>query len=173
MTGPFDPPAAAVAEAVARALAEDLGPLGDLTAALVPPARRGGGPAAVASRRACWPAGPASTRPSARSTLGIAVDVARGPTATGWRPGTTSPMVRGPLRRVLTAERTALNFLCHLSGVATLTRRFVDAAAAANPATRIWDTRKTLPGPAGPREGGGAGRRRASTIAARCPTSCS
>lgn len=48
----------------------------------------------------------------------------------------------GPLRSILAAERTALNFLCHLSGVATLTRRFVDAA----PGVTILDTRKTLPG---------------------------
>ena len=49
-------------------------------------------------------------------------------------------------RALLTGERTALNFLCHLSGVATLTRLFSDAAAAGNPHTRVWDTRKTLPG---------------------------
>ena len=54
--------------------------------------------------------------------------------------------VTGRLRSMLTAERTALNFLCHLSGVATLTRRYVDAVAAANPATRVLDTRKTTPG---------------------------
>ena len=50
------------------------------------------------------------------------------------------------MRSILTAERTALNFLCHLSGVATLARRFVDAVTAANPATRVLDTRKTTPG---------------------------
>jgi nicotinate-nucleotide pyrophosphorylase (carboxylating) len=49
------------------------------------------------------------------------------------------------LASILTGERTALNFLNHLSGVATLTRRFVDAAAAGGPA-RVWDTRKTTPG---------------------------
>ena len=54
--------------------------------------------------------------------------------------------VEGPLRSLLTAERTALNFLCHLSGVATAARRYVEAAREANPATRIWDTRKTTPG---------------------------
>jgi nicotinate-nucleotide pyrophosphorylase (carboxylating) len=50
------------------------------------------------------------------------------------------------LRSLLTAERTALNFLCHLSGVATSTRRYVEAAKDANPFARIWDTRKTTPG---------------------------
>jgi nicotinate-nucleotide pyrophosphorylase (carboxylating) len=54
--------------------------------------------------------------------------------------------VSGSLRSILTAERTALNFLCHLSGIATMTRGFVDAVAAANPATRVLDTRKTTPG---------------------------
>jgi nicotinate-nucleotide pyrophosphorylase (carboxylating) len=53
-------------------------------------------------------------------------------------------IVSGPMRALLTAERTALNFLQHLSGIATLTRRYVDAVAGL-PA-RIFDTRKTLPG---------------------------
>ncbi len=52
--------------------------------------------------------------------------------------------VRGPLRDLLTAERTALNFLGHLSGVATLTQRWVDAVDGTG--ARIRDTRKTLPG---------------------------
>ncbi|MEQ1787915.1 MAG: carboxylating nicotinate-nucleotide diphosphorylase [Acidimicrobiales bacterium] len=53
--------------------------------------------------------------------------------------------VSGPMASVLTGERTALNFLCHLSGIATVTRRFADAAASGGSA-RIWDTRKTTPG---------------------------
>ncbi len=52
--------------------------------------------------------------------------------------------VSGPAAAALTAERTALNLLCHLSGVATLTRRWVDAVAGTG--ARIRDTRKTLPG---------------------------
>ena len=52
--------------------------------------------------------------------------------------------VSGPARPMLTGERVALNLLQHLSGVATLTRRFVDAVAGTS--TRIVDTRKTLPG---------------------------
>jgi nicotinate-nucleotide pyrophosphorylase (carboxylating) len=52
--------------------------------------------------------------------------------------------VRGLLPSLLTAERVALNFLQHLSGVATLTRRFVDAVTGTR--ARILDTRKTLPG---------------------------
>jgi len=52
--------------------------------------------------------------------------------------------VRGPVSDLLTAERTALNYLCHLSGVATATARWVDALAG-TPA-RVRDTRKTTPG---------------------------
>ncbi len=52
--------------------------------------------------------------------------------------------VRGAARPILTAERVALNFLQHLSGIATMTRRFVDAAE--NPKVKILDTRKTTPG---------------------------
>ena len=54
--------------------------------------------------------------------------------------------VCGPQAAVLAAERTMLNFLGRMSGVATLTRRFVDAARAVNPAVQILDTRKTVPG---------------------------
>jgi nicotinate-nucleotide pyrophosphorylase (carboxylating) len=50
----------------------------------------------------------------------------------------------GPVRALLTAERTALNLLCHLSGVATLTRTWVDAVEGTG--ARIRDTRKTTPG---------------------------
>ena len=52
--------------------------------------------------------------------------------------------VSGPVGVILTAERTALNLLCHLSGVATLTRRFADEVAGTD--ARIRDTRKTMPG---------------------------
>ncbi len=52
--------------------------------------------------------------------------------------------LEGSARAILSAERTALNLLTHLSGIATLTRRFVDAVAGTS--ARIRDTRKTLPG---------------------------
>jgi nicotinate-nucleotide pyrophosphorylase (carboxylating) len=59
--------------------------------------------------------------------------------------GTTAvAAVAGPLRAILTGERTALNFLGRLSGIATLTRRYVDAVAGTGVA--ILDTRKTTPG---------------------------
>jgi nicotinate-nucleotide pyrophosphorylase (carboxylating) len=79
-------------------------------------------------------------------------------------PGRVVATVRGRAISVLSAERTALNFLCHLSGVATATNHFVEAARGANPATRILDTRKTTPGlraleKAAVRAGGGVNHR--------------
>jgi nicotinate-nucleotide pyrophosphorylase (carboxylating) len=69
--------------------------------------------------------------------------------------------VDGALRSILTAERTALNFLCHLSGVATATRRFVDLVG---DRARVVETRKTVPGlraleKAAVRAGGGTNHR--------------
>jgi nicotinate-nucleotide pyrophosphorylase (carboxylating) len=60
------------------------------------------------------------------------------------RRGAVLATVTGPTRSLLTAERTALNLLCHLSGVATATARWVDAVAGTGAAIR--DTRKTTPG---------------------------
>ena len=59
-------------------------------------------------------------------------------------PGRAVLEVRGPVRALLTAERSALNLLCHLSGVATLTAAWVAAVAGTD--ARIRDTRKTMPG---------------------------
>ena len=116
-------------------------------------------PTSCPAATACWPApaapprrSPSSTRRSRSTWLAADGDAGRaGQSVVG--------TVSGPLASILTAERTALNFLGHLSGIATLTRRFVDAAAEGGPA-RIWDTRKTTPGLRAPREGGGARRRR-------------
>jgi nicotinate-nucleotide pyrophosphorylase (carboxylating) len=58
--------------------------------------------------------------------------------------GDTVLEVRGAVRDLLTAERSALNLLCHLSGVATLTRQWVEAVAGTD--AHIRDTRKTMPG---------------------------
>ncbi|MBI3317748.1 MAG: carboxylating nicotinate-nucleotide diphosphorylase [Candidatus Omnitrophica bacterium] len=58
-------------------------------------------------------------------------------------PGKVVAFVEGPAQGILTAERTALNFLSRLSGIATLTRRFVDQVARWK--TPIMDTRKTTP----------------------------
>jgi nicotinate-nucleotide pyrophosphorylase (carboxylating) len=72
--------------------------------------------------------------------------------------------VSGALRPILTAERTALNFLGHLSGIATVTAKFVAAARAGNPSVQVLDTRKTTPGlraleKAAVRAGGGTSHR--------------
>jgi len=60
------------------------------------------------------------------------------------QPPETLAVIGGPLRSVLAVERPLLNFLQHLSGIASLTRRFVDAVEPT--AARIYDTRKTIPG---------------------------
>ena len=60
--------------------------------------------------------------------------------------GTRIAAVAGPARGILAAERTALNFLMRLSGIATLTRRYVRLVAATNAKAKIVDTRKTTPG---------------------------
>jgi nicotinate-nucleotide pyrophosphorylase (carboxylating) len=76
---------------------------------------------------------------------GPAVDVVlHAADGTEARPGQPALTVSGPTRSLLTAERTALNLVSHLSGVATLTRRWVDAVAGTGASIR--DTRKTTPG---------------------------
>ncbi|MGO9854036.1 MAG: carboxylating nicotinate-nucleotide diphosphorylase [Acidimicrobiales bacterium] len=154
--------ARAVGQAVERALAEDLGPEGDLTAALVPPeatalfalrARHNG----VLAGRDC--ATEAFRRVDAALELvWHAVD------GTELSAGDTVLEVTGRLRPILTAERTALNFLGRLSGIATLTAQFVAAAHESNPSVEILDTRKTTPGlrvleKAAVRAGGGTSHR--------------
>ncbi len=60
--------------------------------------------------------------------------------------GKSIATLRGPKAAVLAVERTLLNFLGRMSGVATLTHRYVQTARQANPDVRVLDTRKTLPG---------------------------
>jgi nicotinate-nucleotide pyrophosphorylase (carboxylating) len=159
MSADLHPPIDAVRDAVTRALHEDLTPLGDLTSALLPE----GVPATAAF--VARDAGVLAGRRCADETF-HQVDAAIGvqwvlDDGDALETGTTIGTVRGPLASILTAERTALNFLTHLSGIATLTRRFVDAAAGR---VRVWDTRKTTPGlraleKAAVRAGGGANHR--------------
>jgi nicotinate-nucleotide pyrophosphorylase (carboxylating) len=156
---PFDPPPGAVRAAVARALAEDLEPLGDLTSALLPAGAVGTG--AFVARAAGVVAGSACVAETFAQLDGSVVLEWRAPDGTALAPGDELGRVHGPLASILTAERTALNFLGHLSGVATLTNRFVEAAGAR---LRVWDTRKTTPGlraleKAAVRAGGGANHR--------------
>lgn len=63
---------------------------------------------------------------------------------TSVRPGQALVWLKGPARAILTGERTLLNFLQHLSGIATLTARYVEQVAGTR--CRVLDTRKTLPG---------------------------
>lgn len=152
------PPVTAVREAVARALAEDLTPLGDLTASLLDPALQA--TARFVAREAGVLAGTDCVT-EAFAQVDPRVDVEWDATdGDRTEPGVVVGAVTGPLRPILTGERTALNFLGHLSGVATATRRFVEAAAP----LRVWDTRKTTPGlraleKAAVRAGGGANHR--------------
>ncbi|MBN3033139.1 MAG: carboxylating nicotinate-nucleotide diphosphorylase [Candidatus Saganbacteria bacterium] len=60
--------------------------------------------------------------------------------------GKVIAVVSGPARAILTGERTALNFLQHLSGIATLTEQFVSRVAGRGSRVKILDTRKTAPG---------------------------
>ena len=154
--------ARAVADAVGRALAEDLGPEGDLTAALVPAdvtahfalrARHNG----ILAGRDCATEAFRLVDP-ALELIWHVVD------GTELSAGDTVMEVTGPLRPILTAERTALNFLGHLSGVATLTAQYVAAAHESNPSVQVLDTRKTTPGlrvleKAAVRAGGGTNHR--------------
>lgn len=154
------PPFTEVRPLVARALAEDQAPLGDLTSSLL-------GPVDVEARFVARRAGRlAGTRCAGETfaqvdpTVELAWTLHEGAEL---EPGAVFGVVRGPMASVLTAERTALNFLGHLSGIATLTAEFVAAAATGGPA-RIWDTRKTVPGTravakAAVRAGGGRNHR--------------
>lgn len=156
------PPIAAVRAAVALALTEDLTPLGDITSALLDPAA-----VATADFVARCP-GVLAGVDCATEAFGQIDPSVR----VEWRAGDGERIeagqflgrVSGPLAPILTAERAALNFLCHLSGIATLTARYVAAVAEAGGAARIWDTRKTTPGlrsleKAAVRAGGGLNHR--------------
>ena len=131
-----------LAELVARALAEDVGS-GDITAeALVPETLRASavivqkGPGIVSGFGAAAETFEQAGAQRFESLVGEGT----------WSDEVPREIARvaGPARAILTAERTALNFLGHLSGVATLTRQFVEAAKPA--AVEILDTRKTTPG---------------------------
>jgi nicotinate-nucleotide pyrophosphorylase (carboxylating) len=143
LAGGLDPDA--VAELVRHAVAEDLMGGVDVTStATIPAAQR-----SVATFGA--------RRPGVIAGLAVAaavIDAVCGEDAsdvellvedgTRVEPGTAVARVTAPTRCLLTAERTALNLLCHLSGVATLTRRWADALEGTRAIVR--DTRKTTPG---------------------------
>jgi nicotinate-nucleotide pyrophosphorylase (carboxylating) len=133
-----------VARVVRVALDEDLGPDGiDVTTvATIPGDQTGTGD--LVARAGGVPAGLAVA--AAVFELVDARTVARPVVADGeWvTAGTVLATVTGPTRALLTAERTALNLLCRLSGVATQTRAWAEALAGTK--SRVLDTRKTTPG---------------------------
>jgi nicotinate-nucleotide pyrophosphorylase (carboxylating) len=127
---------------VARALAEDLGS-GDVTAEAVV-AADASGQATITQKEAGVLFGLDVAAEVFRQTG--AGELADRATEAEWRdevPATVATAA-GPARALLAAERTALNLLCHLSGVATLTARF--AREVEGTGARILDTRKTTPG---------------------------
>lgn len=130
---------------VAAALDEDIG-RGDLTtAATVSPAARGR--TALVAREACIVAGlPLVGMVLARVAGGRAVPAVRRLAAEGEpvRPGAVLAVIDGSLAATLVGERVLLNLVQHLCGIATATRRYVDAVEGTGAA--IVDTRKTLPG---------------------------
>ncbi len=153
--------AAAAQAAARRALEEDLGEVGDVTSDATVPADRFGR-AELVARAAGVAAGTtlvAVVYDLIDPRVTVALDVGDGAVLdAGQRLGA----VAGPLRAILTGERTALNFVTHLSGIATRTRAFVDAIAGTRCVIR--DTRKTTPGlrlleKAAVRAGGGVNHR--------------
>jgi nicotinate-nucleotide pyrophosphorylase (carboxylating) len=129
-------------ETVARALAEDLGPGDVTTAATVPEG------AAARARIVQKEPGVAFGLEAVEEALRqCGVEQVDNLVAGGqWRDRVPAEVLlaSGPAAALLAAERTALNFLAHLSGVATLTARFVEAIEWTG--ARILDTRKTTPG---------------------------
>jgi len=146
-------------DVVAAALTEDLEPLGDITAALLP--LHVTADALIVPRTDGVLAGCAAAQETFAQVDGridVTWSAGDGDEA---RAGKAIARIAGPVASILTAERTALNFLGHLSGIATLTRRYVDLAGGG---AAIRDTRKTTPGlrgleKAAVRSGGGVNHR--------------
>ena len=127
---------------VERALSEDA-PWGDLTVQLAIPAEAELSASLTAREPGVFSGGPLVREAFRQTDSRIRVDglVEEG---TAFGAGDVLARVSGPAQGILTAERVALNLAQRLSGVATLTRQFVDAVAHTN--ARIADTRKTTPG---------------------------
>lgn len=135
--------AAYVLDLVTRAVAEDLAGGVDVTSVATVPADLRG-VAAFVPRQAGIVAGIGV----AMAVLDVVVPAVQhrvvGADGVAAVPGVAVLAAEGPVRDLLTAERTALNLLCHLSGIATLTRSWVDAVQGTG--ARVRDTRKTTPG---------------------------
>ncbi|MEM7141355.1 MAG: carboxylating nicotinate-nucleotide diphosphorylase [Actinomycetota bacterium] len=135
----------AVVAVVHSALREDLGDGVDVTStATIPPDQRC--TATFGARRAGTVAGLAVAAAVVEVVCGDAASHVEHLAADGDTVAAGQPVARvtAPTALMLTAERTALNLLCHLSGVATLTARWVERLAGTE--CRVRDTRKTLPG---------------------------
>jgi nicotinate-nucleotide pyrophosphorylase (carboxylating) len=128
---------------VRLALAEDLGRAGDLTTdATIPPETQLS--VVIAARKSGVIAGLDVAAYSAQLVdPGLKLEIEK-PDGSALAPGDVVARLSGPARSILTAERTMLNFLGRLSGVASLTRQYVDTVA--HTKTRIVCTRKTTPG---------------------------
>ncbi|HXF52887.1 MAG TPA: carboxylating nicotinate-nucleotide diphosphorylase [Hyphomicrobiaceae bacterium] len=138
----LDLPATIVEPLVRAALAEDLGVSGDITThAIVPAGARACG--VLAARKAGVVAGLKVAEAAFRALdpqVEFKIEIADGRRAPA---GAALARVAGNARALLSAERVALNFLGRMSGIATLTRAFVDAIAGTK--AMIVDTRKTTP----------------------------
>jgi len=150
-----------VDDLVRTALREDLGRAGDLTTDAIVPADAFGQARFVAREPGVVSGVDVVARVFAVLDPAVALHAAV-PDGAPVVAGTVVATVEGPLRAILTGERTALNLLCHLSGVATATARLVGLVAGTG--ATIVDTRKTTPGlraleKAAVRDGGGSNHR--------------
>jgi nicotinate-nucleotide pyrophosphorylase (carboxylating) len=140
MISPPEP--AIIREAASRALGEDRGPADITTLACVKFETKGS--ARIFAKEACVLAGMPVAEQVFREQDATLVLTAKAADGTSLKPGDTVLEINGSAAAILTAERCALNFLQHLSGIATQTKRFVDAVVGTK--AKILDTRKTLPG---------------------------
>jgi len=144
VTFPLSPPHPLLYERLlTTAFEEDLGRAGDLTTEAVVPSDSVARGAIVARQRGVLAGVEVAARAFARYDPAVGVDIA---VVDGSEvvPGTTLAVVEGPARSLLTAERTALNLLGRLSGIATVTASVV--AAVAGTGAAVVCTRKTTPG---------------------------
>lgn len=128
---------------VRAALSEDLGRAGDITTDAIVPAQARAATALVA-RQAGVVAGLDLALLAFKLVDPAIVAGVRLPDGTRLSPGDLIATVSGPTRGILTTERVALNFLCHLGGIATATAAIVEAVRGTR--VRITCTRKTTPG---------------------------
>jgi nicotinate-nucleotide pyrophosphorylase (carboxylating) len=136
---------AEVERVVYTALAEDLGdPPRDVTSEATIPAGQVDTAEIVARAPGVVAGLPVTAQVFAATSGGTATFDQRVPEGARVVRGDVLAAVTGPTRSLLTAERTALNLLCRMSGVATHTRRWADALAATK--ATVLDTRKTTPG---------------------------